>query len=238
MSRIDLCIKDWTVWLETPAAETINSAINTSQLPLIPAMLRRRLGDQGKRVVSACDRLLQENTHLPLVFCSRHGEIQRSIEILSALADGEGTSPMQFSLSVHNAISGMISIATGNQSAITAMGAGPESIAAALTESSMILQDAGSQHHQVLCVIYDSPLPELYSGAGIGPQQPYVLALLLDRVQGERLSLHYARASQSDTPETDSTMEDQIAALCALLAGETDQAQCGPVLIQRSRPEP
>ncbi|WP_221793312.1 beta-ketoacyl synthase chain length factor [Oceanobacter mangrovi] len=229
MSGIKFSIRDWAVWM--PAAEEaacFGQRVEAPALGLIPPMMRRRLGEQGKMAISACAALLEPQPVMPLVFCSRHGEIQRSIEILTALHNGETPSPMQFSLSVHNAISGMLSISTGNTSNISAIAAGPDGIANAIAETAMVLNDADSD--TALCVIYDQPLPAIYGDTELEPEHEYALALLLEKSAPPQYQLNFGRAADEQPAVS---LSAQLNAMFALLSGQADSAQLGQVRLQR-----
>jgi hypothetical protein len=74
-------------------------------------MLRRRAGFLSKMALEVAYQCLGEQIDVPTVFCSRHGEAARSVDLLLDLAKGEPLSPTSFGLSVHNATGGLFSIA-------------------------------------------------------------------------------------------------------------------------------
>lgn len=112
----------------------------------------------------------------PCVLCSRHGELTRTVGLLESLAKGEALSPAHFSLSVHNAIGGVLSIAQGNIGNITAIATLDDEISAALLEVAGLLNDPHCS--QVLCVIYDEPVPSAYAEFDVAPSEPYVVAIV------------------------------------------------------------
>jgi len=69
------------------------------------------------------------------VFCSRHGEIGRTLSLLRGIAADEPLSPADFTMSVHNSIGGILSIATGNRAAQSAVAAGADSFCQGLIEA-------------------------------------------------------------------------------------------------------
>jgi len=76
-----------------------------------------------------------------IVFASRYGDVERSLRILEEISGQDVLSPMNFSLSVHNAVPGLISIAwklTGMQSVIAG---GANSFAMGLTEAISLLKE-------------------------------------------------------------------------------------------------
>ncbi|WP_369856219.1 beta-ketoacyl synthase chain length factor [Candidatus Thalassolituus haligoni] len=231
MSGINFSIRDWAVWMPAEAADEQPHRLDTLALGLIPAMMRRRLGEQGKLVVSVCSALVEHQPVMPMVFCSRHGEIRRSIELLSALIAGEPASPMAFSLSVHNAVSGMLSIATGNTSNISAIAAGPDSFVNALTEAAMMLADSGTD--TVLCVVHDLPLPELYQGSCMDPPAPYAIAMLLEQPGAHSYRIDFTAGSGQTRP-----ILAQLADVCALLSGKISCLPLASAAIECQQAQP
>jgi hypothetical protein len=127
-----------------------------------PMMLRRRAGSLGQRVITtalgcggASDRY---------IFASRHGELARTAGILGAVADGEMPSPAEFSMSVHHALAGLLSIHAGNRQGHTAVAAGRDTFGFGLLESLAVI--ATEPEASVLLAYYDAPLPEEYAELG------------------------------------------------------------------------
>ena len=114
---------DPVVWESGSALE---AAEDHSQATL-PPLLRRRVTALGKMAFKAAfDLSALEPARF--IFCSRHGEFQRTLSILTTLATGEAVSPAEFSLSVHNALAGLLSIAQHNTGGHTAIAAGADFI--------------------------------------------------------------------------------------------------------------
>lgn len=144
---------------------------------------------------------MQGRKNIPVVFCSRHGEVRRSIEILEPLARDEPISPAAFSLSVHNAISGLYSIASVDTAPMTALAGGADGAAQGLIEACAQVA-AGSE--EVLLVSYDEPLPEIYQAYRDAPETPYAWAWLITAPQGRAYSLSWQAPSAMDAePETE-----------------------------------
>lgn len=145
--------------------------------PVMPAALRRRLRYGGLLAAEAVFGLEPFQGEPRLVFCSRHGEFQRNLNLLRQLVAGEPLSPTDFSLSVHNAIAGLISIATANRAGHTAIAAGRESFQAGLLEAAVLMATAPDR--PVLLVHYDEPLPTPYEPFRDPAETPLAVALLL-----------------------------------------------------------
>lgn len=152
----------------------------------IPPMLRRKLNLLGRACVSLALKISPEISDFPIVYCSQHGDMDRTMHVLNDLADGEVVSPMQFSLAVHNAICGVLSIQTGNRASISALSAGKESLIPVLLEALGLLE---SGHGQVLCIICDAPLTQIYCDGHSLPIYPYAVALMITMDEGQDMAL-------------------------------------------------
>lgn len=176
--------QDWQAWAKGDKQPLIGDSPSVQE---IPPMLRRRLSPLGKMALSVAWPILNENAHLPSVFCSRHGELERTVGMLKGLALEEALSPTHFSLSVHNAIGGVFSIARQDRSPISALAAGAEGLSQALLETRLIL--AEQEVPEALCVVYDAPLPGVYADFACEPTWPYAAAFLVS-MPGQADSSH------------------------------------------------
>lgn len=132
---------------------------------------------------------------IPVVFCSQHGEVKRSLEILEPLAREEAISPAAFSLSVHNAISGLYSIASADTAPMTALAGEADGAGHALVEACAQLA-AGAP--EVLLVVYDEPLPENYRAYAMGPEQAFAWAWLLTAPHGQAYTWSWRAHADTD----------------------------------------
>ena len=157
----------WAVWpsLQTNAEQDL--ARQKELLASVPKMLKRRLSPLAKTVFCAANQCIDEHLIVPMVFSSSHGELAKSFSMIEMLEEGEEISPTAFSLSVHNAIAGLFSIAGKNQLQCTVVASGEEGLAAAFIEALGLLQEGAEQ---VLLVFYDEPLVDFY------PSAPFKLA--------------------------------------------------------------
>jgi hypothetical protein len=161
--------------LITVGCSSISTDASASTATL-PSTLRRRVTAIGKTAFkAACDLAVPENGRF--IFCSRHGEFERTLRILTALANDDPVSPADFSLSVHNALAGLLSIALRNTAGHTAIASGPDSFGSALIEAASCLIDEPDQ--PVLLVYYDEGLAEPYSEIADENDSCIALAMLL-----------------------------------------------------------
>lgn len=187
----------WQAWSRAPFAPVGD---DTPALPEVPAMQRRRIERLGRMAVQAAWWCSQaEAAGVPLVFASRHGDVQRSFELLEQLARGEPMSPTHFGLSVHNAIAALYSIVRGERGNYLALAAGRATTEAALVEVAGLLADGAPE---VLLVVYDARPPTVYADFLDEPDPFYAWSWRVRTAgEGARLSLAWA----ADTAGTDAT---------------------------------
>jgi Beta-ketoacyl synthase, N-terminal domain len=217
MNTLAITFSAWNAWQQSQDAPeqwarygSNHTSSTTDSLPKaqrIPPMLRRRLGSLGKAAIaSAEDTISDIPVFMPTVFCSQHGDLHRTLSLLESLAENEPLSPTHFSLSVHNAIAGIYSIARKDPSPTSAICCSVDDVSAALLETQMILNEQQCQY--ALCVVHDEPLPEFY-GCPNRPASSYAASFLLTSEPNESsltlgLSLSKNDSSHSDSLSTQS----------------------------------
>ena len=160
----DFIVRKWSVWPPIEDCELTQAELLSS----IPKMLKRRLSPLARIVFSAVEQCLENNHQMPIVFSSTHGELARSFKMMEMIEAGDEISPTSFSLSVHNAIAGLFSMAYKNKLQSTVIAPGEEGIAAAFIEAIGLLQEG---EPEVLIVLYDEPLVDFY------PSEPFRLSV-------------------------------------------------------------
>lgn len=191
---------EWLAW----AGEQQGGVPETDykpDLPWVSAMLRRRLSPMGRAALWAAGQLLDDQRSEPIatVFASRHGEVGRTVKLLRELAVQAPLSPASFSLSVHNAIGGIHSIANKVFSPVTAISAGPDTVCAALLEAYTQLRSSPQAGGEVLCVFYDDPLPEPLEGFDHTPGEVQALAVRVGLADADNgIPLAFSLASTPD----------------------------------------
>lgn len=125
----------------------------------MPSLLRRRVTPIGQFALRAAYGL--GNATDRFIFCSRHGEFQRTLNLLKLIVAREPTSPSDFSLSVHNALAGLLSMALKNTGGHTAIASGADSFGFGLVEAVACVSTPFE--NRVLLVYFDEALPDPYS---------------------------------------------------------------------------
>ena len=111
--------------------------------------------------IEVCGSLLADAAEPPMaVFATCHGEIQTAEKLITDFRDNFVVSSARFALSVHNAASGMFSVATGSTAPATTV-TGANAIAAGWLEATLAALDTG---RAVLLSIADEPVPAVFRG--------------------------------------------------------------------------
>ncbi len=188
--------QQWDRWAEAPTR--IGDGPDPA-LRAMPAMLRRRAGFLGKMALEVAYACLGERVDVPTVFCSRHGEVTRAVELLTELARGEALSPTAFGLAVHNASAGLFSIARADRANHIALAGGQATIEHGVVEACGLLADGAPM---VLLVAYDAPLPDVLTQFEDCDEQPYAWAWLMTAPEQDviTLALEAASAAAPATP--------------------------------------
>jgi hypothetical protein len=141
-------------------------------------MVRRRLSRLTKMALEVCDKALEGQEEKPTyaVFCSRHGELNRTVTLLSCLARDEPLSPMLFAQSVHNTASGLFGITNKCTIPTTSISARYNLVESGWIESYAYL--CSHPDSTVLLVVFDEIVPEIYHDV-VPPGVDLAYALLL-----------------------------------------------------------
>jgi hypothetical protein len=177
--------EQWLAWAKDGANSVLLQGDAIPKLLPVPAMQRRRMSRLSKMALEVAYQCSADVTELRTVFASRHGEIHRTTKILHELFTGEGVSPTAFSLSVHNAASGLYSIARNAPSPSSAVAAGKNTFIAGLFEALGFLAQG---EKRVLFIFADEPLPDAYQCFADEIQSPYAFALWLESGDGEGIA--------------------------------------------------
>lgn len=148
----------WLAWAQRPALPLAVGSV--PELAWVPAMARRRLGPLGRRALHVAHTCSPGVSATPIVFASRYGDAERSLEMLASMVAGLPVSPTAFGLSVHNAIAAQYSIIGAERGASVSIAGGAASAAAGVFEATALLADGAEA---VVLVSYDDSLPGDYA---------------------------------------------------------------------------
>lgn len=209
MEPLGFSVSSWSGWtvnamqLSLPASPGSNirftDAIDAS---IVPSMLRRRLNFMGRGCISEMLQHIKSHENLPIVFCSRHGDIERTLHVLIELAKGEPASPTDFSLAVHNAIAGVLSIHCNITANISSIATNQGAVVPVLMEALGLLSE---DNPKVLCIICDVSLPALYRDPADEDDHPFVACFTVTASGHADLQLRYegsegSKAGPGNTP--------------------------------------
>jgi hypothetical protein len=166
----------WTLPLARWAAWSA-AGDGTPDLKFIDLMLRRRLSALSKMAMKVAHDCAGDRPEVRVLFASRHGELNRTTAILDDIVAGEPVSPTAFSLSVLNAMPGVMSIARHDRSASAALSAGAQTLGYALLEA--YTQYRESPDVPVLVVYAHEPAGDRYGPVDDDPERG-ALALLIE----------------------------------------------------------
>jgi len=131
-----------------------------------------------------------------LVFCSQHGELPRTRELIDNIVAGSELSPTSFSQSVHNTSAGLYTIIKQSDAPATSLAAGAATFAYGWLEAEVFLElNPGKT---VLLVSYDEVLPVDYRPYTRQAQRSFALALLLRVAAAGGLTLRQSHAGTEE----------------------------------------
>ena len=162
----------------------------------IPPAHRRRMSTLSKLAVQCALEVSRRARPDFMVFCSQHGELVRTQELLRNIVAGEELSPAAFSQSVHNAGAGLYSIVARTQAPATSLASGPSTFAYGWIEAEgYLLENPG---RRVLLVCCEDPLPEVYRAFTSHVQCTYAVALMLRLAERGGLALALTSCDEED----------------------------------------
>jgi hypothetical protein len=187
-------------WFDDPGAAAavhasglIEAASGAPDLAWVDAMTRRRLSRIARAVFDCAGRCQTGPGDLRLVVASRHGEVARTLSQLENLASGEALSPTAFSLSVHNATAGLLSIIRGNRAPISAVAAGEETFGWGLLDA--YAAHAAAPESPVLYLYADDALPAELAEFSDTSEKLMAIGMLISSDAPHRLDIRAGAAS-------------------------------------------
>ena len=162
-------ILNWCAWApdrETRAAwcgwaEADRDAHDAVPPQALPMMMRRRLSPFGQRLMNVIATCAQGLPSARYVLSTRHGELSRALNILKDIEVETLPSPTDFSMAIHHALLGLMSIHSDNRLGHTALSAGWESFGAGLLEAAVCIAERPEE--PVILIHADEPLPASYA---------------------------------------------------------------------------
>lgn len=207
----------WREWLADGECPEPDAQPDVSYLP---PLLRRRLDRSGRMALATAWPCAEGRDSVSFVFGSRHGALERTLELLTALARRETLSPTVFSLSVHNSSAGLFSIARGDRGPATAMAAGADTLGMTLLEgANMVAEGAAAV---LVCYADDqAPVPYRSFVEEESRHLPFAVSMLLTAAKDAPLRCRLKRE------DAEKSTEAPEAALMRFLLEETADSLIG-----------
>jgi hypothetical protein len=213
--------EDWTAWLD---GEKIPKDDAAQVAVTLPTMLRRRISVIGQMAFRA-SYALSGNRSARFIFCTRHGEFQRTLNILKSLSAREPVSPAEFSLSVHNALAGLLSIAWKNTAGHTTISAGADSFGSGMFDAIACLKSQPAD--PVMIVYFDDLLPEPYDALGDHDETCLALAMLVGAPNNDADDLTISFEPRARETTALSATGQALDFLRFILSGESERTSIG-----------
>lgn len=171
-------VKDWEAWAQHK--KKIDEGAILPAVNNLPMMLSRRLKSGSRLAADVTMSLMRQFEIDAIVFASRHGELERNFAILTSLAHEQDISPTEFTMSVHNAAVGSVSIASKFKLLTTSIAAGLDTFQQALCEVNALLSTGIKR---VLIVGFDNAVPTFYHSLlpANAALYPWAVACVLER---------------------------------------------------------
>jgi len=212
------CIEGWSAILTAPDGSLVGlgSAIEESA---IDAGQRRRLTSYGRVAFRCALGLTARGDDAGVIFCSRHGDTNLTLELLQTQLTGELLSPTGFSLSVHNAVAGLLDIGRRSHTGHVAISAGSQTLSAGMIEALLRLHERPDIPQILLYV--DMPLARGYPSDAQTPDA-CGFALRLSAMPTPDSSGQLTRINKPDgAPDSEVTSRELVVMLAACLDRKT-----------------
>jgi len=168
---------DPTLWLEYWQAAGASAQDGSPDVDVIPPIQRRRASRLSRMVLSTALDVAMDQEIDYSIFCSQHGELVRTREILKSISEGIEISPAAFAQSVHNTGSGLYTIIAKSNAPSTSLTSGANTFAFGWIEAQAYL--ANNPRHKVMLVDCDEVIPEEYQRYSEQVQCDHALAMIL-----------------------------------------------------------
>lgn len=216
-------LPDHAAWLDWSQNPSVPTGDQRPELPNIAPMLRRR-AERLARMAMHTASALRTGAPAPMIFASQRGETQRAADMLAELARSGQAAPGPFSLSVHNAVSALDSIAHGDTSNHIALAAGMDTAELAMIEAAGLLAEG---HPQVIVTVYDERLPTCYQRYVEEADAPFAWSWRLSSAAANgHFELSWEPAD-APAPSTPSTLPRALSLLRYFLSNDTELSHDG-----------
>ncbi len=203
-------IKQWSAWDLTDSGELADYRNTYSGQPAlsgVKSMVKRRMPPMAK----AIHELSKDDSPMPIIYASKNAELSKTIKIIRQF--GGDISPAMFSMSVHNAIPGLLSVVGHDDSLYSVIDSMSGVVEMAVLEALSLL----TAHQSVKVVYFEEPILSEFSDKNLDPNLGVVLKLIVKA--GNEMTLH-CEPNESNKPSSQS--HAVIKGFLAFLQGDLD----------------
>jgi len=191
---------DPVIWLDFWRRPDARPAQGNPDAGAISPMQRRRTSRLSRMALATALEAMAGDAADYSIFCSQHGEIVRTREILSSISARTEISPTAFAQSVHNTASGLFTILESSNAPSMSMSSGANTFACGWLEAQAYL--ASNPEHRVLLVDFDEVIPAEYQQYSHQQECDHALAIVLRRAEHEGIGMvSSASAEDSHLPQ-------------------------------------
>lgn len=163
--------------------------------PSIPMMQARRLHIGAKLATEAFIRFSENYPIEYALFLSAHGEIARSYKVIQDILQQQYVSPTDFSMSVHNAASGISSILTQSTFEMSSIAGNHDGFITALYEiNAQLLMGKNN----ILLIAFEGEMPKFYHRYGASDTPAHAIGFLFQQGDQCHMDISTTTATESE----------------------------------------
>jgi hypothetical protein len=201
--------------------------VSPISLKQVPPIKRRRLNGLSKMAMHTSLNCLEHAEYSAqetlTLFASQHGELNRTVTIISDITNTQEISPKDFSLSVHNASLGLFSIFNKNTNPGTSVAAGTNTFGFALLEAYNLLTRFPDK--KVLLTCFDLQVAPPFDALQTQIDPSYSISLLLSLPQSQSQKGQLLSFSFESLHKTTQTLAPLALAFYDFVQGEEESCQ-------------
>lgn len=206
-------VEKWGLWDSSESfTQQQNVFSGEFELSNIKPMVKRRMPVLAKQIYGISDNLAL--APMPTVYASKNAELNRTIKLIRQY--GGDLSPANFSMSVHNAIPGLLSVISTDNSPYTVIDSMSGVLEMAIVEAIGLL----SEHSCIRVVYFEEVTPELFTS--IISEQDIPMVLVMELKQGKDFSL--ISLPIDDPSPVNNVSNEHLQKYLAVLNSENSQA--------------
>lgn len=164
----------------------------------LPMMLSRRMSLGSRFAVECALELLERHAVDAIVNASRHAETPRGEKSLCSIAQRISPSPTDFTMSVHNAAAGILTIHKKLTVPVTSVAAEANTFETALFEAASFLCDG---KESVLLLDYENTLPPILGSRLPAVRETFAVAMLLQKGSSLEATATNIEDTEPETPD-------------------------------------